>query len=135
MPKQINLGNTVVAAAEEACGLFGVPCYRMQSRTFTVVGTGGRSRPMFVGQWRDRTGIIHHRGMADLLLTPSISDEKGWYITVPLWVECKAGTGALRSEQIAFRDDVLAAGAHHLELRDSAGDLLDWFQEQGVHRR
>src|SRR5271169_5827101 len=65
-------GNAAMSAVEGAAGLYGVRCYRMQSRTFTVTGAGGRDRPMFIGAWHDRCGIVHSKGMADFLLTPRI---------------------------------------------------------------
>jgi hypothetical protein len=42
MPSKASIaGNSVVAAVEEACAIYGVRCYRMQSRAVTVVGAGG----------------------------------------------------------------------------------------------
>lgn len=140
MGKASQAGNSVVQATETVCGMYGVPCFRMQSRVMTVVGAGGRSRPMFMGKWTDNDGVEHFGGMADLLLMPTI---KLWCgdcrapieATVALWVECKAGSGALSKDQRAFRDFVLSAGAQHLELRDSADDLLTWFKLRKVERR
>ena len=67
MTKKINAANAVVGSIEEAAAIYGVRCYRMQSRVFNVVGIGGRPRPMFVGGWKDRFGTSHKGGMADIL--------------------------------------------------------------------
>lgn len=135
-------GNSVVQATETVCGMYGVPYFRMQSRVMTVVGEGGRSRPMFMGKWTDFAGVEHYGGMADLLLMPKFTiwcacdnAQSSMDVTVALWVECKAGSGALRKEQRAFRDFVLSAGAEYLELRDSADDLIAWFKKWKVERR
>jgi hypothetical protein len=110
----------------------------MQSRAVTVVGAGGRLRPMFIGQWHDSNGVLHRAGMADLLLTPRIrlEDSQGddWVTTV-LWVECKSGTGKLNAEQEMFRDDVTEAGAFYIECRDSADSVIRWFEAYDVRRR
>lgn len=127
------LGNSVVKAVEMACAIYGVRCYRQQSRAVTVVGVGGRLRPMFMGQWRDRNGALYSRGMADLLLTPWIGMPTFGHCEV-LWVECKAGTGELSKEQKAFRDDVKDVGAHYIECRDSADPVVAWFDRHSVRR-
>jgi hypothetical protein len=133
MPSRASVaGNSVVSAVEEACALYGVRCYRQQSRAMTVVGAGGRPRPMFVGQWRDRFGTLHTSGMADLLLTPFISQAG---CVTALWVECKSGTGKLTLEQQLFRDDVQKAGAYWLQVRDSADQVLQWFDDFNVVKR
>jgi hypothetical protein len=138
MPTKVNAANAVVSAVEMACALYGVPCYRQQSRAFQVVGKGGRQRPMFIGQWRDETGQLHFAGMADLLLTPQVlwRTQNPCFnrVCVPLWVECKAGSGRLSVDQQAFRDDVLAAGAYYIEAHDSAAPVVDWFEAHGVKR-
>lgn len=97
---------------------------------------------MFTGKWTDNDGVEHYGGMADLLLMPTIelvclcdNAQTVRDVTVPLWVECKAGLGALKKEQRAFRDFVVSAGAGYLELRDSADDLLTWFKKMKVERR
>ena len=129
-------GNSVVQAVEQACAIFGVRCYRQQSRAVTVVGVGGRPRPMFMGQWRDRNGTLHYAGIADLLLTPNIRWESGFVECVTaLWVECKAGTGRLTDEQKAFKEDVEEAGAYYIECHDSADQVVQWFLDHGVQRR
>lgn len=132
-------GNSVVAAVEEACAIYGVRCYRMQSRAVTVVGAGGRLRPMFIGQWHDSNGVLHRAGMADCLLTPKIQIEDGCgdhpWCAVALWVECKAGSGRLSAEQEMFRDDVTEAGAFYVECRDSADSVIRWFEAYDVRRR
>jgi hypothetical protein len=129
-------GNSVVSAVEMACALYGVRCYRQQSRAVTVVGAGGRPRPMFMGQWRDREGTLHFGGMPDLLLTPRVFWDGGQEsATLVLWVECKAGTGRLSEEQQAFREDAQDAGAHYIECRDSADSVIRWFEAYDVRRR
>jgi hypothetical protein len=132
-------GNSVVAAVEEACAIYGVRCYRMQSRAVTVVGAGGRPRPMFMGQWRDKEGKLYYGGMPDLLLTPVLTfddDERVCAdgVAVTLWVECKAGTGRLGTEQQAFKEDVEEAGAFYIECRDSADSVIRWFEAYDVKR-
>jgi hypothetical protein len=139
---KISSANAVPNAIETACQLFRVRCYRMNSRAFQVVGAGGRQRPMFIGQWRDRLGVIHHSGMSDLLLTPLVTRVEDYdtkqFIALPiplaiaLWVECKAGTGSLRTDQKLFRDDILASGSHYLEAHDSADQVIAWFNAHGV---
>lgn len=98
---------------------------------------------MFMGKWTDNDGIEHYGGMADLLLMPTIEvvclcadSQSVRDVTVPLWVECKAGKyAALTKDQRAFRDFVSSAGAEFLELRDSADDLLTWFKQRKVERK
>lgn len=135
-------GNSVVQAVEQVAALYRVPCYREQSVVFTVEN-GGKSRPIFVGKWTDRFGTEHTKGKPDCLLTPRIQAPvfDGSQIPVghvrecvPLWCECKFGSGELSDDQKAFRDDVLAAGAYYLECRDSADSLIDWFTRHGVKR-
>lgn len=140
MPSRASVaGNSVIAAVEEACALYGVRCYRQQSRAVTVVGAGGRPRPMFVGQWKDRFGTRHTSGMPDLLLSPNIGfeDREGFPVLIcaVLWVECKAGTGKLNSEQQAFKEDAEEAGAYYIECHDSAEQVMRWFDAQHVRKR
>jgi hypothetical protein len=132
-------GNANMAAVASAAALYGVPYYRMQSRTFTVEGAGGRDRPMFMGGWNDRTGIFHAKGMADFLLTPRITITGAFIgttskVCVPLWCECKAGKDELSAEQEAFRDDVQAAGAFWICCHNSCDELLAFFKQHGVTR-
>lgn len=142
MPKPISASNAVVSAVESACAIYGVRCYRMNTRVFEVAGQGGRKRPMFMGSWRDELGTHHFTGMADLLLTPRVRLpilNGGKLVdiataTITLWVECKSGTGRLSPEQKEFRDDVVKAGAAYLEIRDSADELIAWFEKMGVKR-
>jgi hypothetical protein len=142
MPKHVSASNSAVSSVEHAAALYGVRCYRMNSRTFEVEGAGGRKRPMFMGAWKDELGQHHFTGMADLLLTPRvrlpIMDGSKFIdiatATIPLWVECKSGTGRLGPEQIAFRDDVVKAGAAYIEARDSAEAVIAWFDKMGVRR-
>jgi hypothetical protein len=141
--RNISASNAVVNAVEGAAAIYGVRSYRMQSRAFYVPGEGGRTRPMFMGAWKDRFGTIHRKGMADILLTPHVKvaftspDGENFtavYRTIPLWVECKFGTGKLEREQILFRDDVVEAGAHYIEAHDSADAVVAWFEANGVKR-
>lgn len=133
--KRVTPGNANMAAVASAAALYGVPYYRMQSRTFTIEGAGGRDRPMFMGGWNDRTGIFHAKGMADFLLTPRIKLlVPDFMVCVALWVECKAGKDELSAEQEAFRDDVQAAGAFWICCKNSCDELLTWFKEHGVTR-
>jgi hypothetical protein len=157
MPKSSrNAANDVVTSIEQVAALYGVRAYRMQSRVMTVVGAGGRTRPMFMGAWRDQLGQIHYKGMADLLLTPRIpmftvpmtiklkdgteEQEPGLYVprrmdcAVALWVEAKSGSGRLSPEQELFRDDVLKAGAFWIQAQDGPDDVLQWFENMGVRR-
>lgn len=136
MPSKASVaGNSVVSAVEMACALYGVRCYRQQSRAVTVVGAGGRPRPMFIGQWRDRNGALHHGGMPDLLLTPRVTFSRGDEVCLALWVECKAASGKLNGEQKAFKEDVEEAGAYYIECRDSADSVIRWFEAYDVRRR
>jgi hypothetical protein len=144
--------NGLMVAAYQVAMMQHVPCFRMQSRVFTVVGAGGRQRPMNMGEWTDDLGVKHTSGMADWLMLPTIrTNMKGELqpkvatpsmtltivasttgICVPLWVECKAQSGRLEKSQKEFRDYVEGAGAFYLELRDSADELLQWFDAHGV---
>jgi hypothetical protein len=133
MSKSSNAANAVVRAVEEVAALYRIPCFRMQSRVFTVTGKGGKPRPMFVGAWADAKGVKHTSGMADLLLLPRISfcgEECIW----PLFCECKYGSSRLATEQRAFRDYVEHYGIWWLEVRDSADELLEWLKVRGVKR-
>ena len=135
MPTRVNASNAVVGAVCDAAALFNVPAFRMNTRTVEVVGVGGRSRPMFFGQWTDDLGVLHRKGMADLLLTPRIAIwTDNLKVTVPLWVECKSGSGELEPDQILFRDFVLRGGAYYLEAHDCADVVIQWFSEFGVVR-
>lgn len=142
---KIKASNAIVSAIQDAAALYRVPCFRMQSGAMTVQGDGGRERPMFFGGWTDDLGVLHHSGMSDLLLMPRVSvssviapyipnHDTRLMITVPLWVECKAGTGKLRIEQRAFRDYVLKSGAFFLEAHDCADVVIDWFRKFKVER-
>lgn len=144
MSRQSQLGNSVVAAAMQVCALMHVPCWRMNSRVVNVATPNDRRgfRPMAMGSWIDSTGKEHTAGMADLLAQPNIrfilaeAGSKSPFIavTVPLWIECKAGKGQLSSDQRDFREYVLEIGAHYLLLRDCADELFAWFKEHGVKR-
>lgn len=152
MAKSVSASNAVVNAVETAAAMFGVRSYRMNSRVFRVTGAGGRERPMFMGQWKDELGTVYHKGMADLLLTPRIafnqktslvhipintpasSPSNLISVCVPLWVECKSGSGVLTKEQKAFRNDVVKAGAFYIEAHDSADDVIAWFESMQVRR-
>lgn len=142
MPRTISASNAVVSAVESAALLYRVRCYRMNTRTFEVTGQGGRKRPMFMGSWRDELGSHHFTGMADLLLTPRVRLpilNNGKLVdiataVIPLWVECKSGSGRLSPEQQAFKEDVMKAGAAFIEARDSADAVVEWFEKMGVKR-
>jgi hypothetical protein len=145
MPTRINPANAAVSAVEQAAALYRVPSFRMQSRTIEVVGAGGRKRPMFMGQWTDELGEVHRKGMADLLLTPRVNLARvlkqaggvllgNFWIPVPLWVECKSGSGELEPEQQLFRNYVIACGSFYLEAHDCADVVIQWFDEHGVTR-
>ena len=137
--RQISASNAVVNAAEQVCMLYGVRSYRQNSGAMMIpdAESPGRMRPMAMGQWRDRFGILHTRGKADLLITPCIYVPGPIHhvpICIVLWCECKSGTGRLKPDQILFRDDVLDAGAFYLQINDSAEELLRWFEAHGVKR-
>jgi hypothetical protein len=131
MSRSSEAGNAVVAAAQQACALYRVPCWRMNSLPVMVPKRGGGMRPICVGQWIDGNGETRNAGMADLLAQPAIELDFP-IVTVPLWIECKAGSGKLTPDQKDFRDFVLGIGAYWLELRDCADALLAWFKENGV---
>ena len=114
--------------------MYRVPAIRMQSRVFTVPGSGGRERPMMIGTRTDDNGELHYGGLSDVLLMPIIT-QNGWKVTVPLWCECKSGVGKLNKDQKAFQMYVEDNGAFFLECRDSADALLAWFHAHGVVRR
>ena len=89
---------------------------------------------MFMGQWTDRFGTVHRKGMADLLMHPLLETGDGFLISSVLWVECKAGSGRLEPEQKLFRDDVTERGAFYLEIHDGPDALIQWFKAKGVRR-
>jgi hypothetical protein len=140
--------NAVVSSVTQAAALYGVPYYREQSRAFTVKGAKGRERPMFIGEWVDEIGVKHYSGKPDLLLTPKIdvlrlgafrtllviSKQVKLMVPVPLWVECKYGSGALGPEQRLFRDSVLSSGGFYIHAHDSAAAVIEWFENMGVSR-
>jgi hypothetical protein len=134
--------NAVLYAVEQAAGLYRVPCYRMQSRVFDVVGAKGRIRPMLVGAWIDALGVRHTSGMADLLLTPMLRVVPLWprttgeaiRVAVPLWVECKAGAGRQNESQVEFQGYVQSQGGFYLLAGDCADVVLEWFVDHGVER-
>jgi len=136
MTRASERGNSVVRAVEQAAALYNVPAYRMQSRVFDI-GSKGRVRPMFTGQWRDALGVRHTSGMADLLLTPKLrvigKDGEAWLATV-LWVECKAGAGRQSETQRDFQIHVESCGAFYLLAGDSADQVIQWFKDHGVER-
>ena len=150
MSRTSQAANGLMSAIEDVCGLWGVHLLRMQSRTFTVTGAAGRSRPMFCGEWTDDLGYKHRSGMADFLAMPrtsfiplesripnvDISLQLGiCSYTAPLWIEAKTGSGKLTPDQQAFKEYVEHAGAFHLELHDSADELMEWFKNHGVKKR
>lgn len=133
--------NDVQAAIEQVCQIYSVPCFREQSRVLRI-GKG----LVFYGKWRDGRGVWHSCGKADYLLTPQIEIGSAMLhrITVPLWVEAKAGKeraakpnrcmcgDTALDHQEHFRKYVTGAGAYHLIVRDSAEVLIQWFREHGV---
>jgi hypothetical protein len=136
----ISASNAVLQSIETACAIYGVRSYRMNTRAMSVVGVGGKERPMFFGSWKDANGELHRKGMADLFLTPKIPLKKlvetdsGLRFCVPLWVECKSGSGKLTEDQKLFRADVIEAGAFYIEAHDSADAVVEWFRQYGVTR-
>ena len=84
-----------------------------------VPGTGGKTRPMFVGEV----------GMADLLATPEVFGRP-----TLLWVECKAGRGKQSPAQRAFQERVEAFG-HSYIVAYSSQDVLDWLKTSRACQR
>lgn len=132
-------------AVEDVCGFYEVPVLRMQSRVFQVPGVGGRERPFFVGEWVDQLGVKHRKGMADLLLQPKITvtkniTHKGTQVeiplsfVIPLWVECKSGSGKQTVDQKAFQEWVESIGACYLCVTDSCEPLMEWFKTYKVRK-
>ena len=154
MTRSSAAANGLMLAAYQCAMMMHVPAFRMQSRVFTVVGAGGRQRPMFMGEWTDELGEKHTSGFSDWLMLPTIrTNLKGELhpkvptpnlnltivasttgICVPLFVECKALSGRLTPDQKAFKEYVERAGAYYLELRDSADTLMEWFRAHGVEK-
>lgn len=145
MSKASENANAVAYAIEQVCGLYGVEILRMQSRVFTVPGAAGRSRPMFIGQWKDQFGNKHNSGMADFLARPRVPatdllDVRGSLeigirrVTVPLWIEAKSGKGALSDDQIAFKSYVEGNGEFWLVIHDDVRPLIEWFELRGVKK-
>lgn len=148
MGRQSN-ANAVVNAVIEACGLYRVPVLRMQSRVLTLPDPNRRSgwRAFKVGEWTDEFGEKHSSGMADLLAQPrptlsmEVVDTAGermqvnWNeVAVPLWIECKSGTGRMTDDQKNFKRFVEGAGAFHICAHDCADEVLAWFKSHGVKR-
>lgn len=136
--------NSVMQAVEQLCGIYNVPCFRIQSRVIEVADKRkpGGVRPFFMGIWKDALGESHTGGMADMLLMPSVDvnylfddlhcESGPNYVTVPLWAELKAGRNGLSSEQEKFKKYVESKGAFYLSVRDSADPLIAWFREYGI---
>lgn len=141
MSKASDAANAVVNSTIQVCALYGVKVFRMQSRVIMVPGTAGRMRPMFFGKWTDDFGNEHNSGMADLLARPKIfayyseTHSQDEFLTVPLWIECKAGKGTLSPEQEAFRHHVLANGEHHVTVQNDLRPLMQWFDAHGLKSR
>lgn len=139
MSRVSDTANSVVSACETACAINRVPVMRMNSRTFLVPGKGGRERPMFTGEWTDQLGVKRRKGMADLFAMPRIQILQDQTLTiettVPLWIECKSGSGILTEEQELFRSFVEYAGAYYILAKDSADAVMAWFKEHRVRRR
>lgn len=141
MSKASDAANALVSSTMQVCSLYGVDHFRMQSRVIQVEGTAGRWRPFYIGTWTDRFGNVHHKGMADLLtrprvkilLAPAMQPPVPYVVvTVPLWIECKSGTGRLTPDQREFRAHVEWNGEHYLEIRDDLRPLMEWFDKMGV---
>lgn len=162
MSKASQNANAVVSAVIQVCELYGVRTLRQQSRVMSVPGAAGRERPMFFGQWKDRFGTIHYRGMPDILARPRFNGRHALFapagifeidadkleggahfinqlslmmVTVPLWIECKSGKGELSFEQEAFRADAEANGEYWLHIHDDVRPLIEWFEKYEVKRR
>lgn len=145
MSRASDAANGLMAAVGDVCGLWGVPLFRMNSRTVSVVGAGGRTRPMFFGQWTDDLGVVRRKGMADILTMPRITYStrlgdsplmlQAFPHTVPLWIECKVGAGRMTEDQQCFKQYVENAGAYHLSLHDSADELILWLETHGAKKR
>lgn len=148
MSKVSDAANALVNATMQVCSLYGVDYFRMQSRVIQVEGTAGRWRPFYIGTWTDRFGNVHTKGMADLLTRPKITlafqdnrqHEEGnlllplpsLRVTVPLWIECKSGTGRLTPDQKEFKAHVEWNGEHYLEVRDDMRPLMAWFEAHDI---
>ena len=135
-PPQHELANGVVSAVEQVAALYNVPYYRMNSGAM-MVESKGKTRPMSFGVWHDDLGVRRTKGMADLLLTPRVRivHLQGVFpITVPLWCECKYGTGELSQDQEDFRDYVKRHGALWVLAKDSADAVLEVFRLCHVER-
>jgi hypothetical protein len=140
--------NAVVYAVEQVCALYGVRCTREQSKVITVVGAAGRWRPMFIGQWIDDYGKVHRGGRADILARPRVLINAGpayhiggdsaeilrVRVTVPLWIECKSGSGRLSPDQIAFKKWVEANDETYILIHDDVRPLIEWFEKMGVKK-
>lgn len=140
MSKASDAANAVVNAAAQVLDLYGVRYTREQSRVIQVEGAAGRWRPMFFGQWVDDFGVKHNSGKADLLARPRIwaatvlAGTVAGRISVPLWIECKAGKGRLSPDQIAFKNWVEANGDEYMLIHDDVRPLITWLDEHGVVR-
>jgi hypothetical protein len=53
---------------------------------------------------------------------------------VPLWIECKFGSGRMTQDQKDFKRFVEGAGAFHICAHDSADEVMAWFKSHGVKR-
>lgn len=132
MSRASTAANSVVSACEDVCQLYRIPCFRQQSRVFTVTGVNGKPRPMVIGQWRDEMGVTHTSGMADLLIAPRIRVNANIAATVFLWCECKYGSGELSPDQQAFKTFVEANGMYHVKAQDSADAVIEWLKLHNV---
>ncbi|MDA8087749.1 MAG: hypothetical protein M0Z75_13730 [Nitrospiraceae bacterium] len=59
---------------------------------------------------------------------PGASDMTAVKCGTTLWIEVKVGGDTLSKDQERFRDDILAHGGHHLELRDSLDGLVEYIK-------
>lgn len=135
MSKASDAANAVMFAVEQVLDLFGVQHTREQSRVVNVADNRRPSgfRPMYFGKWIDDFGNAHSSGRADILARPKILlTAPPLLISVPLWIECKAGKGRLSPDQEAFRDWVKGNGDEYLLLRDDVTPLIQWLERHGV---
>lgn len=133
MSKASDAANAVVNACGQVLDLYGVRYTREQSRTIMVEGAAGRWRPMYFGRWIDDNGEVHTSGRADILARPRILRD-GWVISIPLWIECKAGKGRLTTDQAAFRKWVEDNGDHYLLIHDDVRPLIAWLTLRNVRK-
>jgi hypothetical protein len=144
MSKASEAGNAVMVAVEQVLDFYGVQHTREQSRVVTVPrGDGQGFRPMYFGKWIDNQGDVHTGGRADILARPKLPmraillNGEHWpadFVSVPLWIECKSGSGSQRREQREFQAWVTSNGDYYLLIRDDVNPLLEWLKARGVRK-